>query len=119
MPRALLISLAAVTALALSGGGGAEGATFYGKVGPNRTITLKNSNGKIVTSIKKGIHKFVITDTSGIHNFILSRAGTTVRKTTLEFEGQVTWTVRIKRGKTYRYYCSSHEDQMSRTFKVP
>ena len=88
MPRALVISLTAVTALALAGGGGAEGATFYGKVGPNRTITLKNAKGKIVTSIKKGIHKFVVNDTSGIHNFILSRGGTTVRKTTIEFEGR-------------------------------
>ncbi len=119
MPRALVTSLSAVAAVALIGGGGAEAATFYGKVGPTRTITLKNAKGKIVTSIKKGTHKFVVTDSSGIHNFILSRGGKTVRKTALEYEGTITWTVAIKRGNTYRYYCSAHPQRMSRTFKVP
>ena len=119
MPRALVTTLSACAAIALVGGGGAEGATFYGKVGPGRTITLKNSKGTIVTSIKKGIHTFVINDTSGLHNFRLARGDTDIRKTTIEFKGTVRWTVKIKRGPAYRYYCSVHAKTMSRTFKVP
>jgi hypothetical protein len=119
MPRALVTLLLAAAVVALAGGGSAEGSTFYGKVGPTRTITLKNAAGNVVTSIRKGRHTFVINDTSGVHNFILARGDTNIRKTTIEFTGTVTWTVRIRRGKIYRYYCSVHSEAMSRTFHVP
>jgi hypothetical protein len=119
MPRALVTTLFAAAAVALAGGGTAEGATFYGKVGPGRTISLKNGAGNLVTSIKKGKHTFVINDTSGLHNFTLARGKVDLRKTMTEFVGMVTWTVKIKRGKLYRYYCSVHSETMSRTFRVP
>ncbi len=119
MPRALVTSLSAAAAIALLGGGGAEGATFYGKVGPTRTITLKNAKGKLVTSVKKGVHTFVVTDTSGLHNFWLARGDAVIRKTTIEYKGTVRWTVRIKRGVAYRYFCSVHTETMSRSFRVP
>ncbi len=54
-----------------------------------------------------------------MHNFVLARGETNIRKTTIEFTGAVRWTVKIKRGSPYRYYCSVHARTMSRTFRVP
>jgi hypothetical protein len=118
MPRAHVAPLLAVAAIALAGGGGAEAATYYGKVGPTRTITLKNKAGKIVTSIPKGTHTFVVKDTSGLHDFQISLNGTVLRKTTIEFVGKKTWTLKVKKGNVYRYFCSVHTKDMSRTFRV-
>ena len=119
MPRALVTTLSACTAIALVGGGGAEGATFYGKVGPGRTITLKNSKGTIVTSIKKGIHTFVINDTSGLHNFRLARGDTDIRKTTIEFEGTGALDGQDQARPDVPLLLLGRTKTMSRTFKVP
>jgi plastocyanin len=119
MPRARAsILLAAAVVIALAAGGGAEAATYYGKVGPKKTITLKNKAGSNVTSIPAGKHTFVVKDASTIHDFRLSLGGTDLRKTTLEFVGTKTWTLTLKKGRTYRYYCSVHTSEMSKTFRV-
>jgi hypothetical protein len=115
--RLTLLSLVAV-ALLLGTAAPADAARFFGTVGPDRTITLKKRNGAIVRSVAPGVHTFVVRDRSGVHNFVLARGTTRLRGTTLSFQGRVTWTVRIRRGAIYRYYCSAHRADMTRSFRV-
>lgn len=114
--RPLLLLGTAVLVLALAAPAGA--ARLTGTVGPDRTITLKKRNGTTVRTVAPGTHTFVIRDRSGIHNFVLARGTTRLRGTTLEFEGTVTWSVRIRRGAVYKYYCSAHRGTMTRSFRV-
>jgi hypothetical protein len=115
--RLTLLFLVAV-ALLLGTAAPADAARFFGTVGPDRTITLKKRNGTTVRRVAPGVHTFVVRDRSGIHNFVLARGTTRIRGTTLGFQGQVTWTVRIRRGAIYRYYCSAHRADMTRSFRV-
>ncbi len=110
----LVVAAAALAVLAASPAGAAR---FNGVVGPGQTITLKR-NGVLVRSMAPGRHTFVIRDRSGIHNFVLSRGTTRLRATGIEFTGTKTWTVRIRRGAVYRYFCQTHTAEMTRTFRV-
>ena len=88
MPRALVISLPAVAALALSGGGGAEGATLLrqGRPEPDdhpeeaRRGRSSRASRRASTSSSSRIPPASTTSSS-------SRAGTTVRKTTHRVRG--------------------------------
>lgn len=117
MPRLALLALAA-SALLLGAAVPADAARFTGTVGPAQTITLKKRNGTVVRSMAPGRHTFVIRDRSGIHNFVLARGTNRLRGTGIEFTGQVTWQVRIRRGAVYRYYCQTHRAAMTKTFRV-
>lgn len=108
----------AVAALSLSGAGAAEGATYYGTVGPERTISLTTRAGVRVAKVPAGRHTFVIRDRSPFHNFVLARGSTRLRWTTLDFQGSVRWTVRIRPGATYKYFCASHRRSMNGSFRV-
>lgn len=114
----LTLLLLAAAALLLGAAAPADAARFTGTVGPDRTITLKKRNGTIARTVAPGIHTFVIRDRSGVHNFVISRGTTRLRGTSLEFQGQVTWGIRIRRGAVYRYYCSAHRATMTRSFRV-
>ena len=114
--RPLLLAALAVLLLAVAAP--ADAARFRGVVGPDRTITLKKRDGSIVRRVAPGRHTFVIRDRSGVHNFVLARGTTRIRGTSLEFVGTVTWTVRIRRGAIYRYYCSAHRADRTRSFRV-
>jgi len=111
-------TLFAVVALSLSGAGAAEGATYYGTVGPERIITLTTRTGVRVAKVPSGRHTFVIRDRSYFHNFVLSRGRTRLRWTTLDFLGTVRWTVRIRPGATYNFFCASHRKAMHGSFRV-
>ena len=117
MIRAALL-LAAGSLLVLGAAAPAAAARFTGTVSGERTITLKKRDGTTVRSMAPGRHTFVIRDRSGIHNFVLARGNTRLRATGISFAGTKTWSVRIRRGAIYKYYCQTHRAEMTRSFRV-
>jgi len=120
----LVIALAAVVGLALSAGTGA-GATskarLVGTVGKNNsfTITLKDSRGHRVRSLRAGTYTVVVHDFSRIHNFELEREhhGNSRDLTDVSFVGTRTVRVTLARGE-YKVYCDPHESTMFQDFTV-
>jgi plastocyanin len=115
MTRALVL-LAATVVLSLVVTGAAGARTYYGKVGPGMTITLKNARGVKVSRIPRGTHTIRLRDTSVLHNFHL--LGPYVnRRTTVAFTGLKIWTIRFTAG-AYRYRCDPHRLAMHGRFTV-
>lgn len=78
-------------------------------VGPGHTITLKNSSGRTVRSVKAGrAYTVVVRDKAKNHNFRLTGPGVS-RSTSLRFVGTVRWTVKFRAG-TYSFACDPHAD---------
>jgi plastocyanin len=114
--HAILAVLAVFAAFVLLTPAAAKANTFYGRVGPGFTITLKRADGTIVRRVQHGRHTFVIRDRSSIHNFHLF--GPSVdRRTGVAFTGRRRWSVRLRTG-TYRYRCDSHRTTMRGRFTV-
>jgi hypothetical protein len=94
--------------------------TLNGKVGPGFTISLKDSKGKKVKTLKAGSYKFVITDKGDIHTFDLKqKSGGKFHKeiTGDTFTGKKTVTIKLSKGK-WQYYCAVHPTQMFGNFTV-
>ncbi len=90
---------------------------LHGTIGPGFTISLKNAQGKRVTTLKHGKYTFAVQDKSNIHNFTLNGPGVKNKMITgTSFVGPKTVTVTLKAGK-YRYYCTVHPF-VTGTFKV-
>jgi plastocyanin len=88
-----------------------------GTIGPGFTISLKNANGKKVTTLKHGKYTFIVADKSSIHNFTLNGPGIKNKTITdTSFMGTKTVTLTLKKG-TARYYCTVHPT-VTGTFKV-
>jgi plastocyanin len=85
-------------------------------VGPGFSISL-TSGGKKVTRLKAGRYRITVRDRSPMHNFHLTGPGLN-KKTAVAFHGTVTWTVTLKKGKTYRYICDPHKTTMKGSFRV-
>lgn len=123
------IRIAAVAAVAALGATGAaigiasaapaKVPTLNGKVGINDAfvISLKNSSGKKVTTLKSGFYNLKVTDGSDIHNFQIEGPGLDKRVTTVNFKGTKTVKIHLRKGK-YKFYCMPHESQMFGFFKV-
>lgn len=88
-----------------------------GTVGPGFTISLRTLAGKLVTSLKAGLYTITIRDRSRIHNFHLTGPGVS-KKTGVAFIGTVTWSVRLQKGKTYRFVCDPHKLAMKGSFRT-
>jgi plastocyanin len=115
MTRAFVL-LAAAACASLVLGGTAAAKTYYAKVGPGMTITVKNARGVKVSQIPRGRHTIRVRDRSMQHNFHL--LGPEVnRKTTLAFVGLKIWTIRFVPG-AYRYRCDPHRLHMRGRFTV-
>jgi len=115
MTRALVL-LAGTACVSLVLTGTAAARTYYAKVGPGTTITLKNAAGVKVSQIPRGKHTVRVRDTSVFHNFHLLGPG--VNKTTsLAFTGLKVWTFTFVRG-AYRYRCDPHRLAMHEGFSV-
>jgi hypothetical protein len=114
------VALAAfITAAALLGPGGASAATpkLIATVGPGHTITLRTPSGVAARSIKAGVYAIVVRDRAADHDFRL--VGPSVNKATgVGFMGTQTWKVRLAKGKTYRFVCDPHSDEMFGSFRV-
>ena len=112
----MLVLLAATACVSLVLTGTAAARTYYAKVGPGMTITVKNARGVKVSQIPRGTHKVRVRDRSIHHNFHLLGPGVN-RKTTLTFVGLKIWTIRFVSG-TYRYRCDPHRLHMRGRFTV-
>ena len=125
MLRISLVTAALVAALAVTGSVAARNSAtkLTGTVGPGFTISLKDSKGKKVTSLKAGSYAITVTDKSGIHNFVVEGAGLGKKGkeiTSTPFTGTKSKTVTFQKGKTYTYVCTPHRavPSMKGTFKV-
>jgi plastocyanin len=123
----VLVRIAVVAAVVALGSAGAAMAfhsssaatTLNGTVGPGFTISLKDSKGHKVKTLKAGTYKFAITDKADIHTFSLAQKGGKFHKdlTTDTFVGKKTVTVTLTKGK-WQYYCAVHPTEMFGNFTV-
>ena len=90
---------------------------LQGTIGAGYTISLKNAQGKKVTTLKPGRYAFTVRDQANIHNFTLNGPGINNKMITgTGFVGTKTATLTLKKG-TYKFYCTIHPT-VSGTFKV-
>jgi hypothetical protein len=98
--------------------GVAKGTKLKGTVGPSFTISLKDAKGKKVRRVKAGKrYKIVVRDKSAAHNFHLLGPGVN-KRTAVAKKAGVTWKLKFKKGKTYRYRCDAHPTTMKGSFKA-
>lgn len=121
VPAALLSFLTACgggSTPAASGSAPAVGSVLTGTVGQGDApvITLVDSAGNPVTSLKAGSYTVKVKDMSAIHNFHITGAGVD-EKTTVPGTTEVTWTVTFSAG-TYTFQCDPHAQRMVGTFTV-
>ena len=114
MRRSLVLTLAAIAALAVLAVSVAQAApktgTITGTVGPGFTISMNKK------TVKAGSYKIVISDKASIHNFHLTGPGIN-KSTSVSGKGTTTWTVTLKEG-TYKFVCDPHASSMHGTLKV-
>jgi hypothetical protein len=90
-------------------------ARLNGRVGPKKTISLKNVSGRIVKVIPKGTYKIVVKDATKTDNFHLKGPGVN-KRTTVKFKGTKSWTLKLGEG-SYTYRSDAHP-KLRRSFKV-
>jgi plastocyanin len=88
------------------------GPTLRGSVGPSDTIRL------VAKPKKAGVHRLTIRDLADDHNFHLRGPGVNIA-TSVGTTGTKTFHVRLHAGKTYRFVCDPHADEMRGSFTVP
>ena len=122
--RLRIAAVAAVAALGAAGGAMASSSattpTLKGKVGPGFSISLKDSKGHKVKTLKPGTYKFAIDDQGDIHDFNLAqKSGGKFRKelTGVNFTGKKTVKVKLTKGK-WQFFCSVHPTEMFGNFTV-
>jgi hypothetical protein len=81
-------------------------AELSGSVGPRRTISLRDDDGKVKT-IAAGPVVLTVTDRSRVDNFHLTGTGVN-RKTGVAFRGRVTWKLTLQPGR-YTYRSDRHK----------
>jgi len=121
VPVALLSLLAACsdTGTPVAGGApAAAGSILTGTVGQGDApvITLVDSGGAPVTSLKAGSYTVKVKDLSTKHNFHLTGTGVD-EKTSVPDTAEATWTVTLVAG-TYTFDCDPHAQKMVGTFTV-
>ena len=106
-------SAAAATPSAAAGGGN----ELVGTVGEGDafSITLTDSSGAPVSTLKPGSYTVKVSDKSKIHNFHLTGPGVE-QKTTVPDVSDTSWTVDLTAG-TYTFKCDPHA-KMTGTFTV-
>jgi hypothetical protein len=110
MTKALV--LAACGLLVASVPATAAAPALRGSVGPGDTIRL-------VTKPKKGgVYRMTVQDLADDHNFHLRGPGVNVT-TSVGGTGAKTFRLTLQPGKTYRFVCDPHADEMRGSFTVP
>jgi hypothetical protein len=115
----VVASIAAAVFLAVTAGA-ASTPKLVGTVGKNGAykITLSDSKGKRVKTLKAGTYKFVIHDDGSIHSYDLDGPhGKSWTFTGVGFVGTKTKTIKLVAGK-YKAYCEPHESTMFQHFTV-
>ena len=87
-----------------------------GTVGPGYTISLR-SGARRVTRVRAGLVRITVRDRSAQHNFHLFGPGVN-KRTGVRARGTVTWRVRLRKGRTYRYVCDPHRRIMRGSFRA-
>lgn len=85
-----------------------------GRVGPKRTISLKNASG-LVKVMPAHTYKIVVKDATKADNFHLKGPGVN-KRTGVKFKGTKTWTLKFVEG-SYTYRSDAHP-KLRRSFKV-
>src|SRR5262245_38997386 len=103
---AVVVTLAAIGAVFSAVATDAKAATpkLVGPVGPGYAITVRTPAGAPVRSLKAGLYTITVRDRSGEHNFHLTGPGVN-KSTSVGWVGTKAWSLRILRGKTYRFVC--------------
>jgi plastocyanin len=116
--RFAAVSLVGALGLALAwiAAAPADNPVLLGTVGPGFEIHLTDASGNDVKQLAPGTYTFRIDDKADIHNFHLTGPGVD-QSTTVEFVGQVEWTVTLTAG-TYRFQCDPHSTVMRGSFTV-
>jgi len=115
---ALAVAAAAVvSAVAVASSGAATPAKLTGTVGPGFTITLVDSSGKKVKSLRAGTYVITVRDRSDMHNFELRGPGLNEQETSVPATGTTKWTLKLKKG-SYLYVCDPHASTMRGSFVV-
>jgi hypothetical protein len=122
MRRPLLPATLAVAALLAvpAVAGAMSHPKLTGVVGKNNAykITLSNSKGKVVKTLKAGTYTLVIHDDSSLHNYELDGPhGKSWTFTSPSYVGTKTITLKLTPGK-YKAYCVVHESTMFQHFTV-
>jgi hypothetical protein len=107
----------AVGALLGPAGAGAATPKLVASVGPGHTITLRTPAGAIARSVKAGVYTIVVRDRAADHDFRLTGPGVN-KATGVGFVGTQAWKVRLAKGKSYRFLCDPHSDEMFGSFRV-
>jgi len=85
--------------------------TIRGSVGPSDTIRMSTKPAK------GGTYRLTVQDRSDEHNFRLTGPGVSVA-TSVGGTGTKTFRVKLRAGKTYRFLCDPHADEMRGSFRV-
>jgi plastocyanin len=103
---------------AAGAGAVAAGSVLTGNVGQGDAfvITLVDSAGAPVTSLKAGSYTVKVKDESTIHDFHLTGPGVD-QKTGVPETTEVTWSVKLSAG-TYTFVCDPHAARMAGSFTV-
>ena len=86
-------------------------------VGPGFSIRLAKSGGGRASSVKAGKYRITVRDRSEHHNFHLVGRGVN-KRTSVAFVGTQTWTVTLRKGRTYRFVCDPHARSMRGRLRV-
>ena len=117
---ALVVGVTAATVAASALARGQAVKTLTGTVGKNNAykISLVDSSGKKVTTLKPGTYKLVIHDDSTFHNYELDGPhGKSWTFTQVRYVGTKTFTLKLVPGN-YKAYCAPHESMMFQHFTV-
>lgn len=87
-----------------------------GRVGPGKTLSLKNAAGAKVKSLAAGAYALTVRDVTKVDNFHLLGAGVN-KRTGVKFRGTAKWKATFKAGKTYTIRSDPHP-KLRRTFKA-
>lgn len=113
----LAATVAAALAVMAPTSAAAAAPRLLGTVGPGHTISLRTASGAPVRSLKAGLYTIVIRDKADDHDFRLVGPGLN-KATGVEWMGTQTWRVRFAKGKTYRFVCDPHADEMRGSFRA-
>jgi hypothetical protein len=86
-----------------------------GKVGPRRTISLRNAAGRLVKVMPAATYRVVVKDATKLDNFHLKGPGVN-KRTGVRFKGTKSWRLKLVEGK-YVYRSDAHR-KLRRTFRV-
>jgi plastocyanin len=119
MKRAHGVGLVVGVALALAGIAVAADAqsTLVGTVGPGPTISLRDTQGNVVSRVTPGQYDLEVDDRSDLHNFHFRGPGGVDVSTEVDAVGKQTFRVTLVDGR-YTFVCDPHADQMNGALQV-